>query len=164
MQQEGKGSLLEIGSGTGIHAKLFQDQGIRVIATDLSPKMVERCQEKGLEAYEMDFMNLNFKPSSFDAIFAMNCLLHVPQDELSSVLLNVHRLLLDGGLFYWGQYGGIEKVGINPEDHYEPKRFYSLLTDERMLFWAKKFFSLEQFKKIPVDEEELHFQSLILRK
>jgi hypothetical protein len=62
IEREGKDSLLEIGAGTRVHAKFFHDQGSKYIATDLSPRMVERCCEKGLEAYEMDFMNLNFLP------------------------------------------------------------------------------------------------------
>jgi hypothetical protein len=40
--------------------------------------MVARCRDKGLDAQVMDFSQLNFPAQSFDAVHAMNCLLHVP--------------------------------------------------------------------------------------
>ena len=62
LQTEGKRNLLEIGAGTGIHGRFFQDNGLDFFCTDLSPKMIASCPEKGLEAYEMDFLNLDFPP------------------------------------------------------------------------------------------------------
>lgn len=112
LKKEDKKKLLEIGAGTGVHGKYFRDQGIEVICTDLSTEMVKRCRENGLEAYEMDFLNLDFSEMSFDATFGMNCLLHVPRSDLPSVLEDIRRVLQPGGLFYWGQYGGIDREGI----------------------------------------------------
>jgi cyclopropane fatty-acyl-phospholipid synthase-like methyltransferase len=51
LQAEGKSTLLEIGAGTGIHGKFFQENGLDVICTDLSPEMVQCCRAKGLTAY-----------------------------------------------------------------------------------------------------------------
>src|SRR2546423_12511917 len=55
VQQEGKTTLLEVGAGTGIDSLFFQEHGLTVVATDLSPDMVAMCREKGLQAYVMDF-------------------------------------------------------------------------------------------------------------
>src|SRR5215467_5900462 len=93
LQQEGKTSLLEIGAGTGRDSQFFQKQGLDVISTDLSPEMVKRCRQKGLTAYVMDFLHLDFPADSFDAIYSFNC------------------LLKPTGLFYLGVYGGIEREG-----------------------------------------------------
>jgi SAM-dependent methyltransferase len=157
--------LLEIGSGTGLHGKFFHDQGMQVVCVDLSPEMVKRCSEKGLEAYVMDFLHLDFPPSSFDAVFAMNCLLHVPKEDLPQALHQIHHLLRKNGIFYWGQYGGIEQDGIYEGDHYEPKRYFSFLTDELIMKLAQELFEVVSFKAIELEEEEdFHFQSLVLRK
>lgn len=51
LQQEGKTTLLEIGAGTGKDSLFFQQNGLRVVCTDLSPAMIALCREKGLEAY-----------------------------------------------------------------------------------------------------------------
>src|SRR4051812_16607551 len=81
--------LLEIGAGTGQDSVYFRDHGIEVIATDLSPGMVERCRSKGIDARVMDFLHLDFAADSFDAVHAMNCLLHVPNVDLPVVLATI---------------------------------------------------------------------------
>jgi SAM-dependent methyltransferase len=164
LQEEGKQSLLEIGAGTGTCSKFFQDGGLEVIATDLSSENVRRCREKGLTAYEMDFFHLDFPPRSFDAVHALNCLLHVPKKDLPEVLQAIRTLLKPGGLFYLGVYGGKESEGVYPEDHYEPKRFFSFLSDDQIEAVATKLFELVDFRQIPLKGDEFHFQALILRR
>jgi SAM-dependent methyltransferase len=157
--------LLDIGAGTGLHGKFFQDHGLQVVCVDLSPEMVKRCLEKGLEAYTMDFLHLDFPPNNFDAVFAMNCLLHLPKEKLLQALKEIHRVMRKNGLFYWGQYGGVERDGIYEGDHYEPKRYFSFLTDELLIKLAQELFKVASFKAIELEEEEdFHFQSFVLRK
>lgn len=165
LQAENKRSLLDIGAGTGVHGKFFQDNGLQVICADLSPEMVKRCRQKGLTAYVMDFLNLDFPPDYFEAIFAMNCLLHVPREELPGVLKVLQQLLKPGGLFYWGQYGGVNRAEIWPEDNYEPQRFFSFLSDEVIQEVTTGIFEIHTFKTIPIEKEfATHFQSMILRR
>ena len=169
LQREGKKKLLEIGAGPGKHGKFFQDSGLEVTCTDLSPEMVRLCREKGLTAYAMDFMNLDFPQQSFEAVYALNCLLHVPKDDLSSVLSNIQALLEPGGLFYVGIYGGVERAGVFPEDHHQPKRFFSYLTDAQLRSFTAQFFKEIYFKPILLEgdfkgEPGFHFQSMILRR
>ena len=164
LQKEGKHKLLEVGAGTGLHGKFFQENGLDVTCTDLSPNMVARCREKGLEAYEMDFLNLDFSPGSFQAVFAMNCLLHIPRRDLPQALAAIRQLLRPNGLFYWGQYGGIEQEGVFEEDHYTPKRFFSFLTDEQAKDYAARYFELLSFDRIYLEEDEMHYQGMVLRR
>ena len=165
LSTEGKEKLLEIGAGTGHASLFFEELGLDVTCTDLSPENVMRCLSKGLDAYEMDFMNLNFPVSSFEAVFAMNCLLHVPQQKFQTILQNVHQLLKASGLFFLGQYGGKEFAGINPDDHYSPKRYFSLMTDTQIMKLAEEVFLIKRFETIKhADEDEFHFQYLFLRK
>jgi SAM-dependent methyltransferase len=157
--------LLDIGAGTGLHGEFFQDQGMRVVCTDLSPEMVKRCSDKGLEAYVMDFLHLDVPRDSFDAVFAMNCLLHVPKENLPQALKEIQRILRKNGIFYWGQYGGVEKDGVYEGDHYVPKRYFSFVTDEWLRTLVRELFDVVSFRTIELEEEEdFHFQSLILRK
>lgn len=166
LQEEDKRRLLEIGAGTGMHGKFFQDSGLEVICTDLSPENVRLCQEKGLTARVMDFLNLEFPASSFDAVYALNCLLHVPKKDLSRVLKAIQALLKSGGLFYLGVYGGKEYEGTWPEDRYEPKRFFSFLPDDQIKAITTRFFELVDFKRIDLESDDpgFHFQALILRR
>lgn len=166
LRQEQKQTLLEIGAGTGIDGKFFQEQGLEVTCTDLSPEMIRLCRQKGLTAYVMDFGDLRFPPASFEAIYALNCLLHVAKDELPAILRAIEMLLKPGGLFYMGVYGGYDFEGIWPDDSYEPKRFFSFHSDEALQAVVRQVFSLQSFKRIAYNgkDAKLHFQSLVLRK
>jgi len=164
LQQEQKNTLLELGAATGSDAAVFKTHGFDVVCVDLSPQMVERCQAKGLVAHVMDVADLRFPSSSFDAVYAMNCLVHVPKSQLPEVLAGVSRVLRPDGLFYLGLYGGREFEGIWDSDYYEPKRFFSHYPDEDLRGVIVKFFDLHSFRRIPHGWNGLHFQSLVLRK
>ncbi|MFB9238790.1 class I SAM-dependent methyltransferase [Plantactinospora siamensis] len=156
--------LLEIGAGTGQDSVHFQRQGFEVVAADLSPEMVERCRAKGIEAYAMDFLQLEFPAASFDAVFAMNCLLHVPNHDLPEVLATIRAILRPGGLLFIGVYGGGESAeGPLVGDDHVPPRFFSFRTDEQLLGFATDRFDVLDFHPVVVDRHR-RFQSLTLRR
>lgn len=166
LQAEGKNKLLEIGAGPGNDSAYFALHGLQIVATDLSPGMVELCQQKGLEAYVMDFLNLDFPANSFDAIYAVNCLLHVPKPDLPTVLKAIRRILKKDGVFLLGLYGGIERDGPWENDRHEPKRYFALYPDASIQKIVKQFFTLERFETIETDDSgnpDMHFQLMILR-
>lgn len=131
LKAAGAHRLLEVGAGTGVHGRFFANAGLEVVCVDLSPAMVEACRAKGLEAYCQDFLSLKL-PRTFDAVFALNCLLHVPPADLPAALTALRGVLNPGGLLYVGQYGGQDWQGINLDDDYEPKRYFSLLSDDTL--------------------------------
>jgi len=154
-------TLLEIGAGTGQDAVFFADAGLDVVAVDLSPEMVARCRAKGLEAYERDFLHLGFEPASFDAVYAMNCLLHVPNRDLPAVLEAIRTVLRRGGLFFIGVYGAAESAEGPIDDEYDPPRFFSWRSDEQLLGFATAGFEVVDFHTLDVGNH-YHFQSLTL--
>lgn len=163
LRAAGASTLLEIGAGTGIHGRWFADRGLDVVCTDLSPAMVEHCRSIGLEAHVQDFLSLDLG-RTFDAVFAMNCLLHVPHAEIDAVLRSIASCVRPGGLLFWGQYGGEDREGPLPDDHYEPKRFFSSFTDEQVLAVATAVFDLVDFHQVGFDDwTNGHFQALTLR-
>lgn len=164
LQQEGKQALLEVGAGPGVYGRFFAEQGLSVTCTDLSPEMVRLCREKGLTAYEMDFLHLDFPPASFDAVFALNCLLHVPSADLPQVLAAIHRVLRPNGLFFMGVYGGEFSEGIWDKDYHDPQRFFVFYPDAQLLNIVMQQFDLLYFRHVPQKESTIHFQSLVLRK
>jgi SAM-dependent methyltransferase len=165
LRRQGAGSLLELGAGVGKDSLYFQDQGLTVTATDLSPEMVKLCKEKHLNASVMDFMQLDFPAETFDAVYAFNSLLHTPKKALPEVLTSIHRILKPNGLFYLGVYGGNEFEGVWQEDWAEPKRFFAYYTDKALLAVVSSLFELVYFHQVAVEREAgFHFQSFILRK
>ncbi len=164
LHQEGKTTLLEVGAGTGVDSLFFQNNGLDVICTDLSPDMVNLCREKGLKAYVMDFLHMDFPSALFDAIYALNCLLHVPTRDLPTVLGKLKELLRPGGLFFLGVYGGQEEEGPHEGDPHVPPRFFVHHTDEFMQHTLAQFFEIVSFRTIPVSNRKWHFQAFVLRK
>jgi SAM-dependent methyltransferase len=167
LQSKGKRTILEIGAGTGRDSKFFQDMGMDVTCIDMSTEMIKFCQQKGLSAHVMDMVHLDFPPNSFDAVYSLNSLLHIPKVEFRIVLENVKRVLAPSGLFYLGVYGADEEEfeGVWEKDSYNRKRFFSFKTDESIQEITSEIFELSYFKRITVSgNNNLHFQSLILEK
>lgn len=159
---DGGGRLLEIGAGPGHDSAFFAGHGLQVVATDLSPAMVGFCRQKGLDAHVMDFLHLDFPAGSFDAVYALNCLLHVPNADLPEVLAAIRAVLRPGGWLYLGVYGGDGEEAMASDDRHEPARFFSWRTDEQIRGFATRYFSLVDFHVI--EPGELHFQSLTMRR
>lgn len=165
LQKENVKSLLEIGSGPGKDSLFFKEQGFDPVCIDLSPEMVNLCREKGLKADIMNFAKLEFPHHHFDSVWALNCLLHVPKQDLRSVLTEIKRVLKPSGLFFMGVYGGKNHEGVWEDDFYTPKRFFSFFEAEDLKELLSEIFTIEYFKIIPqeVIGGELEFQSIILR-
>ncbi len=166
LKREGKRTILELGSGPGHDGRYFQELGFEILCTDLSPEHVRLCQEKGLEARVMDNTQMDLPPVSYDAVYAMNSLLHLPKKDLPTVLDNIKRVLKPGGLFFLGVYGGIDSEGYHDDDVYEPKRFFALYSDDNLKQILDAVFQLESFTAVPYegDNPDMHWQAAVLRK
>jgi len=163
LRDDGCRRLLELGAGTGQDSAFFAGHGLQVVATDLSPQMVARCREKGLDARVMDFLHLDFPDGSFDAVYALNCLLHVPNADLPAVLEIIASVLRPGGLFFLGVYGrDAAEEGPLDDGVHDPPRFFSWRTDEQIQQFAGRCFDSVDFHVVGLGQ--LHFQSLTLRR
>jgi SAM-dependent methyltransferase len=126
---------------------------------------VAACRQKGLEARVMDVCALDLPDAQFDAVFALNCLLHLPKAEFPKALGEIRRVLKPGGLFYLGLYGGHDSEGIYEDDSYDPKRFFSFWRNQALKNHLEEFFEVVSFNVIALEEEpELIFQSVSLTK
>ncbi len=164
LQAENLASLLEIGAGTGQAGSFFQEGGLKVVCTDLSPEMVRLCRAKGLEAYEMDFLHLDFPDDHFDGLFAQNCLLHVPKVDFANVLQEIGRVVRPEGLIFILMHGGRSFEGVREEDFYEPKRFYALYADDELELILERYFQVLSFQVIVREESSADsFQAVTLR-
>ncbi|MDD9267996.1 class I SAM-dependent methyltransferase [Paenibacillus sp. GCM10023248] len=157
-------TVLDLGSGPGHQAEYLREHGCEVICIDLSEEMVGICREKGFEAHAMDFYDLHLSPASFDAVWSMNTLLHVPKSSLVQVLQNVERVLKPDGIFYMGLYGGYESEGIWENDSYRPQRFFAFYEDERIQKKVGEVFEVEHFAVLPMADMQPDYQAIIARK
>lgn len=163
LKDEGRETLLEIGCGPGQDAQFFQDQGFQVLAVDNTPTMVKFTAEKGVTAQVLDCYNLDEINKCFDAVYTMNCLLHIPKRDIDQILHLISRRLNDSGLMYLGIWGDTNFEGIWEQDRYEPKRFFSFWKTEALLEVIQRSFRLEYYRRLEPHKDRI-FNSLIVRK
>ena len=103
------GHILDAGCGSGRDAKLFKDSGYDVTAIDGSVEMCRLASEFiGIDVIHMQFQEIDFD-KEFDGIWASASLLHVPSNELGSVLGNLKKSLKENGTLYASfKYGDFE--------------------------------------------------------
>ncbi len=163
LKSEGRETLLEIGCGHGRDAQFFQSQGLRVFALDNTPTMVKLTEEKGVPAQVLDCYDLDEINETFDAVYTMNCLLHIPKRDFDQVLRLISNRLNESGIMYLGLWGDENFEGIWEKDKYEPKRFFSFWKTEALLEVLQRFFRLEYYRRLEPHSDRI-FNSLIVRK
>ncbi len=103
-------AILDLGCGSGRDSRHFIDAGYRVTAVDGSSEFCSRASRYlEMPVRQLLFSELDYD-SEFDAVWACASLLHVPRNELHSVLRLVARALKPGGLLYMSfKYGNSER-------------------------------------------------------
>lgn len=88
--------VLEVGCGTGELAQRIAERlRCRVVALDLSPRMVELARRRGVEVHVGDVQELPLEDASFDCVVAAWMLYHVP--DLDRGLAEIVRVLRPAG-------------------------------------------------------------------
>lgn len=160
---EGKQTLLDIGAGSGCDTQFFIDHGFDVTAIDLSDEMVKVCKEQGIRAMEYDLYELSQFGQTFDAMWAMNSLIHVEKCNLPHVLQEIREALNPSGLFFMGVYGSDDWEGILEGDLFSPPRYFSFYSEEKIREVVSQYFELIRFETIDFGKS-YYFQAMILRK
>jgi SAM-dependent methyltransferase len=88
--------LLEVGGGQGeLAERIRRELGADVSFVDLSPRMVELAQARGIDAQVGDVRALPFAAGTFDTVVAAWMLYHVR--EIDQALAEIARVLEPGG-------------------------------------------------------------------
>ncbi|WP_291852885.1 class I SAM-dependent methyltransferase [Bradyrhizobium sp.] len=92
--------ILELGCGAGVDTAEMLARGFDVRATDGSPELAAIASKHIGRPVETLLFHELAEVEHYDAVWANACLLHVPRDELVSVLSLIWRALKPGGFFY----------------------------------------------------------------
>ncbi len=137
---EGKGSLLDIGAGTGEFLKIAKDKGWSVQGVEVNKKAREFASKKEVVLYE----NLDtVLGSQFDVVSLWHVLEHLP--NLKDTVTKIESLVKPGGTLL------IAVPNFNSLDAKHYKEFWAAYDVPRHLW----HFSMESMRKIISDEFNL---------
>ncbi len=102
--------ILDAGCGSGRDARYFIEHGYQVTAFDASAEIAALTEKEiGQPVQVQRLQDIQYN-NQFDGIWACASLLHVPDSELESVFLLLHRALKPGGVLYTSfKYGSGER-------------------------------------------------------
>ena len=160
----GPKSVLEIGSGPGRDARAFVEAGHRYVAVDLSFEHIRRCRAITARVARASVRRLPFRTASFDSIWTMSTLMHVPESAISQALSELSRVLNPGGLAAIGVWGGRDVEERRSEDILEgkPPRLFSRRSNERWRTMLTAVGDIEAFETWG-HEHDFFYQWALLR-
>lgn len=89
------GLLLHFAFEPHVRTLIEMNPNIKCLTTDYAWYMVENHQGKGFQA---DMQNMPIKDNSFDSVFCLHVLEHVPDDNIG--IAEIERILKHGGVAY----------------------------------------------------------------
>lgn len=91
--------ILDLGCGNGRLFELFKDKNIEYLGVDSSPKFIEIATKKYGDYFKVaDAFNLPFSNSSFDSVWSVAFLHHIPSKQLRiKALGEIKRILKKDG-------------------------------------------------------------------
>lgn len=153
--------VIDVGCGPGHDAYTFAELGFNVVGVDYSSEMVKAA--RGLKSVnnqpefkEGDMRRLGemFNKDSFDGAWVSASLLHIPQEEASSVLKGIHKIVKDGGKVYVGLKGGEQGEQIVSDAKYGKPM------EREFTFWEKNNFQeLAKSQGFTIDNEQTQAKS-----
>ncbi|WP_431970032.1 class I SAM-dependent methyltransferase [Nocardia sp. bgisy134] len=110
VRAEGGGPVADVGCGAGRITAHLSRLGVDAFGIDLSPRMIEvaRRDHPGLRFDLGSMTDLAFGDASMAGLVAWYSLIHVPDDEISSVFAHFQRVVRPGGPLLLGFHVGDE--------------------------------------------------------
>lgn len=106
------GTILELGTGSGVDAKTMMAAGFRVDATDGSGELAHEAEKLlGQPVRQMLFNQLE-ADQAYDGVYASASLLHAPREDLPDIISRIHRSLKVGA-YVWASFKGGQQEGLD---------------------------------------------------
>ncbi len=159
-----KGKILDVGSGAGNQALYFKNLGYEVVCIDLSKEMIRKCIEKGLNAFLMDFEEINLPERSFDGVWSYTSLLHSPKSKMQEILKQILIVLKPNGVFFLGMKQGVGADFKVQEKYPGTKRYFSHYLDDELKELLTPMFNLIFSSKTKLRETNVYLNYVLTKK
>lgn len=149
IKKSGNRKVLDLGCGSGVHAKRFSDEGLEVYGLDLSSKMINEAKKRVPKGKFIvgDMNSMPYKDEFFGGVYARASLLHIPKTRIASVLKEINRVLKIGGIFYLAlKEGEGEEEKEDTRHGKNVRRFFAYFKEGEI----KKYLEEAKFKVLKV--------------
>lgn len=126
--------ILDIGCGSGRDAEYFVSKGLDVTGIDLSNRFIEISQAKVPKAkfIKMDMRNINFPVNSFDGIWSMASILHIPKLEVKDTIIKFREVLKTNGIIYLSVKLGEGEKFVKRDRYKGLEKFFAFYTESEI--------------------------------
>lgn len=164
LRVEARRSVIDVGSGPGLDTVGFQQDGFTALGVDLSPENVDRMLSAGIDGLVGSLYDLPVEPGSFDAVWTMSALVHVPDTRFDEAMRSLTSATVPGAPIGIGTWGGFDWEGTTDRDEIVPARFFSLRAHERFPEMLAGHGVVELFETYrPRPDSDWEYQFAILR-
>ena len=128
-----KGNIvLDVGCGTGLVMKELLEDSKKIYGIDFSEGMLVKAKEKNLIVSKADGTNLPFNDNSFDVVYSVRVLPHIP--NVIKVLREIKRV--------------VKKDGLLILEFYSPYNLKFLTNSLRDFFFNRAYIKYHTLKEI----------------
>ncbi|MFH1453572.1 MAG: methyltransferase domain-containing protein [Armatimonadota bacterium] len=118
-------NILELGSGYSLFLKEFPEDNF-IVASDINKELLKQNEREDVNYMAMDAEKLPFKSGTFDLVYIIGVLHHLPNPEMS--LEEVKRVVKDSGVIF-----------INEPAKWSMNLIYYLIRRAMLLVFGEKF-------------------------
>lgn len=150
--------ILDLGSGTGNQALFLKNKGFDVLCLDISEKMIQKCEDKGLKTLQADFEKTSFPKSSFDVVWAYTSLLHTPKENMPNLINKISSFIKKDGLFILSLKEGTGESFVDFKNG--GRRWFSLYKNEEIINLLKDEFGIIKNWRVSVGKDKFFLDYL----
>ncbi|NBS41694.1 class I SAM-dependent methyltransferase [bacterium] len=163
--------ILDIGAGTGeMSEEMSSHHQLDVTGIDFSPEMVRLAKKEhpAVRIHRMDLRKLAFPAKTFDGVFAMYSIIHIPEGDVPDALAGINRVMKPGGYLYLALQEPrhvMQKDGFYPVVYNRKiNMFINLITEKEMAAYLRKAgFTIKNVNRRPPHmETEYPFTKLFI--
>ena len=125
-----KGSVLDIGCGSGIIAKALQDKGLDIEGLDASEVAVNICEGKGLKMHLSTILDFN-SGKKYDYVICIGTIYYL--DKFEENFSKIISLLKEGGTLITNFYNPFRKRNDLIEMKVSKKQFSKAIKDNNLI-------------------------------